>query len=176
MRQATNLIDRALDSERAKPGWLLPYFRFAKALAEYRAGRLESALTLLDADTQQVLGPAPRMLLAMVQHRLGKADAARAALRGGRRLRLGREEGDGPRSLDDRPVAARSRNRAGFQAVADPEPSRIGWAGHCFARVVRRNRRMVGRRPLRLRRSRNFPDANIAGYSARQFTGALRAN
>ena len=79
LRQATNLIDRALDSERAKPGWILPYFRFAKALAEYRAGRLESALTLLDGDTQQVLGPAPRLLLAMVQHRLGKADAARAS-------------------------------------------------------------------------------------------------
>ena len=81
LRQATNLIDRALASERAKPGWLLPYFRFAKALAEYRAGRLESALTLLDGDTQQVLGPAPRLLLAMVQHRLGKADAARASFR-----------------------------------------------------------------------------------------------
>ena len=81
LRQATNLIDRALASEQAKPGWLLPYFRFAKALAEYRAGRLESALTLLDADTQKVLGPAPRLLLAMVQHRLGKADAARASFR-----------------------------------------------------------------------------------------------
>ncbi len=79
LRQATDLIDRALASERAKPGWLLPYFRFAKALAEYRAGRLECALTLLDGDTQQVLGPAPRLLLAMVQHRLGKGDAARAS-------------------------------------------------------------------------------------------------
>ena len=79
LRQATNLIDRALASEKANSGWLLPYFRFAKALAEYRAGRLESALTLLDGDTQQVLGPAPRLLLAMVQHRLGKADAARAS-------------------------------------------------------------------------------------------------
>ena len=79
LRQATDLIDRALASERAKPGWLLPYFRFAKALAEYRAGRLESALTLLDGDTQQILGPAPHLLLAMVQHRLGKADTARTS-------------------------------------------------------------------------------------------------
>jgi eukaryotic-like serine/threonine-protein kinase len=77
LRQATNLIDRALASERAKPSWLLSYFRFAKALAEYRAGRLESALALLDGDTLRILGPAPRLLLAMVQHRLGKADAAR---------------------------------------------------------------------------------------------------
>ena len=73
------MIDRALGSEKAKPDWLLPYFRFAKALAEYRAGRLESALTLPDGDTLQVLGPAPRLLLAMVQHRLGKADAPRAS-------------------------------------------------------------------------------------------------
>jgi tetratricopeptide (TPR) repeat protein len=81
LRQATNLIDRALASELAKPGWLLPYFRFAKALAEYRAGHLESALTLLDGKTQRVLGPAPRLLLAIVQHRLGKADAARETFR-----------------------------------------------------------------------------------------------
>jgi serine/threonine-protein kinase len=80
-RQASRLIDRALASERAKPGWLLPYFRFARALAEYRAGRLESALTLLDADTQRILGPAPRLLLAMVQHRSGKAVAARDSFR-----------------------------------------------------------------------------------------------
>ncbi len=76
LQQATSLIDRALATERAKPGWLLPYFRFAKALAEYRAERLEAALALLDWDTLRILGPAPRLLLAMVQHGLGKADAA----------------------------------------------------------------------------------------------------
>ncbi len=81
LRQANNLIDRALASEKAKPYWLLPYFRFAKALAEYRAGRLESALTLLDGETLRILGPAPHLLLAMVQHRLGKVDAARGNFR-----------------------------------------------------------------------------------------------
>ena len=81
LRQATKLIDRARTSERAKPGWLSAYFRFAKALAEYRAGRLEIALILLDKDTQKVLGPAPRLLLAMVQHRLGKTEAARDSFR-----------------------------------------------------------------------------------------------
>jgi serine/threonine-protein kinase len=81
LRQATDLIDRALASERAKPSWLLPYFRFAKALAEYRTGRFESARALLDGDTQRVLGPAPCLLLAMVQHRLGKTNAARESLR-----------------------------------------------------------------------------------------------
>ena len=77
LRQATRLIDRALASQREKPDWLLPYFRFAKALAEYRAARLENALTLLDAQTLRILGPAPGLLLAMVQHRLGHSHAAR---------------------------------------------------------------------------------------------------
>jgi serine/threonine-protein kinase len=81
LRQATNLIDRALAAENEKPDWRLPYFRFAKALAEYRAGRLENALALLDRDTQQVLPPAPHLLLAMIQHRLGKVGAARAGFR-----------------------------------------------------------------------------------------------
>ncbi len=77
LRRATILLDRTLSADRALYGWCLPYFRFAKALAEYRAGRLEAALTLLDPDTIGVLGPAPRLLLAMVQLRLGKVDAAR---------------------------------------------------------------------------------------------------
>lgn len=77
LQKATNLIERALASEENKSSWLLPYFRFAKALAEYRAGRQESALALLEGDTLQVLGPAPRLLLAMVQHRLGQSESAR---------------------------------------------------------------------------------------------------
>jgi serine/threonine-protein kinase len=44
-------------------------------------GLLESARALLDGDTQRILAPAPRLLLAMVQHRLGKDEAARASLR-----------------------------------------------------------------------------------------------
>jgi serine/threonine-protein kinase len=81
LKQATALIDRALAADTAKYGWAMPYFRFAKALAEYRAGNLESALTLLDGDVLRILGPTPRLLLAMVQHRLGKKDAARDSLR-----------------------------------------------------------------------------------------------
>ena len=78
--QATSLIDRALASQREKPDWVLPYFRFAKALAEYRAGRLKGALALLEGETLRILGPAPRLLLAMVQHGLGQAGAAGESL------------------------------------------------------------------------------------------------
>ena len=52
----------------------------AKALAEYRAAHLDGALSLLDADTLRILGPAPRLLLAMVQHDLGQAGAAADSL------------------------------------------------------------------------------------------------
>jgi serine/threonine-protein kinase len=76
LNQATSLIDLAMASQREKPDWLLSYFRFAKALAEYRAGHLEGSLTLLNGDTLRVLGPAPHLLSAMVQHCLGQAGAA----------------------------------------------------------------------------------------------------
>ncbi|OWK38223.1 serine/threonine-protein kinase [Fimbriiglobus ruber] len=81
LKQATALVDRASTADTAKYGWAMPYFRFAKALAEYRAGNLGSALALLDGDVLRILGPAPHLLLAMVQHRLGKKDAARESLR-----------------------------------------------------------------------------------------------
>jgi serine/threonine-protein kinase len=81
LNQATALVDRALAADTAKYGWAMPYFRFAKALAEYRAGNWGSALTLLEGDVLRILEPAPRLLLAMVQHRLGRKDAARESLR-----------------------------------------------------------------------------------------------
>jgi tetratricopeptide (TPR) repeat protein/tRNA A-37 threonylcarbamoyl transferase component Bud32 len=77
LQQISTLLDRALSADRSKYGRFLPYFRFAKGLAEYRAGRPNSALALLEVDTLKVLGPAPHLLLAMVQHRLGQTDAAR---------------------------------------------------------------------------------------------------
>jgi eukaryotic-like serine/threonine-protein kinase len=77
LKQATALINRALAADQAKFGGLMPYFRFAKALAEYRAGRMKNALELLQGDTMRILPPAPSLLLAMVQHRLGQTDAAR---------------------------------------------------------------------------------------------------
>jgi tetratricopeptide (TPR) repeat protein len=81
LRQASMLIDRALAANLEKKAWLLPYFRFAKALAEYRAGRYENANTLLSAETLKVLVPGPQLLLAMVQYRLGQADTARETLK-----------------------------------------------------------------------------------------------
>ncbi len=77
LKQATTVIDRALAVEKPNPHWIKPYLRFAKALAEYRAGRMKNALVLLQGDTLRTLPPAPSLLLAMVQHRLGQTAAAR---------------------------------------------------------------------------------------------------
>jgi serine/threonine-protein kinase len=76
LKQATALIDHALAADPAKYGAIMPYFRFAKALAEYRAGRMKNALDLLQGDTLRVLPPAPWLVLAMAQHRLGQTAAA----------------------------------------------------------------------------------------------------
>jgi tetratricopeptide (TPR) repeat protein/tRNA A-37 threonylcarbamoyl transferase component Bud32 len=81
MMRASALIDRALaDEKRHSPTWVLPYFYFAKALAEYRSGRLENTIYLMEGDASRVLGPAPRLVLAMALHRRGRKDDARKAL------------------------------------------------------------------------------------------------
>jgi eukaryotic-like serine/threonine-protein kinase len=81
MMRARALIDRALaDEKRHSPTWVLPYFYFAKGLAEYRSGRLENTIYLMEGDASRVLGPAPRLVLAMVLHGRGRKDEARNAL------------------------------------------------------------------------------------------------
>jgi serine/threonine-protein kinase len=78
LKQAIALIDRALGADIERYGWAMPYFRFVRALAEYRAGRMKNALELLlQGETLRVLPPAPGLLHAMVQHRLGQTAAAR---------------------------------------------------------------------------------------------------
>ena len=76
LKQATRLIELALAEDQRNPTWIRPYLHFAKALAEYRAGELTNSLALVKG-TLGVLPPAPSLLLAMVQHRLGQTDDAR---------------------------------------------------------------------------------------------------
>ena len=77
LQQATALIDLALNHESPQARGYRHYYRFAKGLAEYRAGRYESASKYVDSDTLRVLGPAPRLLLAMIQHHLNRNEEAR---------------------------------------------------------------------------------------------------
>ena len=58
----------------------LRYFLFAKALADYRAGRFDEATAILKGATSKVLVPGPQVLLAMTQHRLGHREDALATL------------------------------------------------------------------------------------------------
>jgi serine/threonine-protein kinase len=78
--QAAALVDRAVAAGRAKPDWAYPYFLFAKALAAYRQGHLQSAIAQLRGEASIMPGPIPRMLLAMAQFRQGEKEAARQTL------------------------------------------------------------------------------------------------
>ncbi len=80
LRQAVALIDRAVAAREASYRWHYPYFLFAKGLAEYRLGRFESAITLMEGRAARVMGPAPRLVLAMALHQRGQKDGARETL------------------------------------------------------------------------------------------------
>jgi serine/threonine-protein kinase len=80
VRQAAALIDRSLAIGPPEQGRFRPYFLFAKGLAAYRLGRLDSAITLMTGDASRVLQPAPRLVLAMAQHRQGHKEEARKTL------------------------------------------------------------------------------------------------
>jgi serine/threonine-protein kinase len=80
LRQAVALLDRAVAAGRSKPDWAYPYFLFAKALAAYRQGRLDTAIAELRGEASLMPGPNPHMLLAMAQFRKGEKEAARHTL------------------------------------------------------------------------------------------------
>jgi serine/threonine-protein kinase len=81
LQKAVALVDRALaatkDPERAPPR---PYYLFARGLADYRLGRLESALSVMDGEAARVMGPAPRLVHAMAQFGLGQKAQAHKTL------------------------------------------------------------------------------------------------
>ncbi|MDR3618255.1 MAG: serine/threonine-protein kinase [Paludisphaera borealis] len=79
--RAAILIDRALaDRSPPPPAWTRPYFLLAKGLAEYRLDRLDDSISTLQGEAATVMGPCPRMIVAMAQHRLGRKGAAAASL------------------------------------------------------------------------------------------------
>jgi serine/threonine-protein kinase len=82
LRKATVLTDRAVAARRSTPAWIYRYFLFAKGLAEYRQGRLASAISLLEGEASRVMGPSPRLILAMAQYHQGKNKQARKTLAG----------------------------------------------------------------------------------------------
>ena len=80
LQNGVALTDRAVAAKASTPEWIYRYFLFAKGLAEYRQGRLSSAISLLEGEASRVMGPAPRLILAMAQHQVGQREKARATL------------------------------------------------------------------------------------------------
>ena len=74
---AERLVDRALLDKNHGAASSLPYYWFAKGLAEYRRGRLVEAIATMDGKAATVMGPSPRLILAMAQHRTGRFAEAR---------------------------------------------------------------------------------------------------
>jgi serine/threonine-protein kinase len=80
LRQAAGLTEVAFGAKRSTPPWIYRYYLFAKGLAEYRQGRLASAFSLMAGEASEVMGPAPGLIRAMVQHRQGQTQQARRTL------------------------------------------------------------------------------------------------
>jgi serine/threonine-protein kinase len=79
-QQAAALIEFALAAPPPKHFWVHPYFLFAKGLAEYRLDRFQSAIQLMEGPAGMVMGPSPRLVMAMAQHRSEQEQKARKTL------------------------------------------------------------------------------------------------
>jgi serine/threonine-protein kinase len=79
-QKAAALAARAVAAGQSMPAWIRQYHRFAEGLAEYRQGRLDRAISLMEGEASRVMGPAPRLVLAMAQHDQGNAKRARETL------------------------------------------------------------------------------------------------
>ena len=80
LRKGVALADRAVAAKGSTLPWVYRYFLFAKGLAEYRQGRLDSAISVMEGEASKVMGPAPRLIVAMARHRQGHKKQARKTL------------------------------------------------------------------------------------------------
>jgi len=76
LEDAAALVNRTADAGRAGSEWARPYFLFAQGLAEYRRGRLDDAIALMNGGAANVMGPCPRLVTALALHRKGQQDQA----------------------------------------------------------------------------------------------------
>jgi serine/threonine-protein kinase len=79
-RQAVALTERAIAAGRPGREFAYPYCLFAEGLARYRQGRFDDATKLMTGEAASVMGPSPRLILAMAQHQKGQKDEARKTL------------------------------------------------------------------------------------------------
>jgi eukaryotic-like serine/threonine-protein kinase len=80
LRQAVALTERAVAGGRLGHEFAFPFFLFAEGLARYRQGRFDDAVKLMNGEAAFVMGPSPRLVLAMAQYQKGQKDQARKTL------------------------------------------------------------------------------------------------
>jgi serine/threonine-protein kinase len=80
LRQACALADRAATTELPEFGGFKPWFQFVQGLAEYRGGRFEQAIKVLQGEPSRMPGPSTWLVLAMAHHRSGRHAEARKSL------------------------------------------------------------------------------------------------
>jgi serine/threonine-protein kinase len=82
LAKATALVDRAFAAKETTPDWIYRYYLFCHGLAEYRHGRLANTVSIMEGEASKVMGPAPRLVLAMAQYDQGQKKLARNTLAG----------------------------------------------------------------------------------------------
>jgi serine/threonine-protein kinase len=80
VQAAAALAERAVAAKATTDQWVYPYFLFAQGLAEYRQGRFDSAISIMRGHAGTVMGPAPRLVVAMAEYRKGQKEEARKTL------------------------------------------------------------------------------------------------
>jgi serine/threonine-protein kinase len=76
LRQAVALTERAVAAGRPGREFAYPYCLFADALARYRQERMDDAIRLMSGEAASVMGPSPRLVMAMAQFRTGRKELA----------------------------------------------------------------------------------------------------
>jgi len=77
---ATALAERAAAADRSVHTWAYPYFLFAQGLADFRQGRFEKTIAVMRGEVSKVMGPMPRLVVAMALYQSGKVSEARLTL------------------------------------------------------------------------------------------------
>jgi serine/threonine-protein kinase len=80
LRQAVASAESIAAAEPRRYQGFYPYFLFVQGLGQYRQGHFDQAIATMRGDTSRVLGPAPRLVLAMALHRSGRVEEARQTL------------------------------------------------------------------------------------------------
>ncbi|WP_165227046.1 protein kinase domain-containing protein [Aquisphaera insulae] len=80
LRTAVALGKRAWEADRAAYPGPFPFFQFLRGLADYREGRFDRSIALMEGEASGVLGPAPGLVRSMALHRIGREADAREAL------------------------------------------------------------------------------------------------